>query len=118
MRTAKQPFRKSLKIWTSFCKGWFGIRRQKAIVDENFQFAAIELELPCNSWLSLQTLACDQSRARCLRQTVLILAIQFRLPVVSNAEAVIGVVHAVVSLVADQDHSRTVGNVLVIGDVE
>ena len=73
MRPAKKPFRKSLKIWTSFFKGWLGIRRQQAIVDENFQFAAIEAKLARNGWLSFQPLACDHSRPRRLLQPILIL---------------------------------------------
>jgi hypothetical protein len=85
VRSAKQPFRKPLKIWTSFCKRWFGIRRQKTIIDENFQVAAIKLKLSRDSRLSLQTLACDQGGARSLCQAILIPAIQFRFTVVSNA---------------------------------
>ena len=68
--------------------------------------------------LRFEALAGGERGARGLLQAILIGAIERRFAVVANAEAVIGVVHAVVAVKADQDDAGPVGNVLVIGDVE
>ena len=78
----------------------------------------LKRNFPSEARFRFQTLARRERRARGLRQAVLIAAIEGCLAVVANAQAVAGVVHAVVSLVPDQDHSRARGNVRVIGHVD
>ena len=74
--------------------------------------------LPLEARLLLQALAGGERGARGLPQAILIVAVERGLAVVANAEAVVGVVHAVIGLMPDQNHAGAARHVPVIGDVE
>ena len=82
------------------------IGREQAVVDEELDLAAVEAKLAVQAWLGLQALRGGEGGARGLPQAVLIAAVERRFAVVAHAEAIVGVVHAVVAFLPDQDDSR------------
>ena len=90
----------------------------QAVIDEDFDVLPVKAEFPAEARFRFQTAARGQRRAGGLDQAVLIAAVENGLAVVANAQAIAGVVDAVVSLVSNQDDSRPCGNVGVIGNVD
>src|ERR1700722_6679422 len=101
------------------CLARYGVvRGDQSVIDENFDILAVESNFSIQPRFRFQTLARLESRACGQCQVVLIAPVLQSLPVVANTQAVAGVVDAVVSLVPDQDDSRTRGDMRVIGDVD
>ena len=94
------------------------IRREKAVVEEDFDFLSASAKFSTETRVCLQALGGGECGTRGLRETILIAAFERCFAVVTNAEAVIGVINAIVAVKADQDNTGPVGDVLVIGDVE
>jgi hypothetical protein len=78
------------------------IRSNQPIVDEHFDLAAIESKLSFQKRFRFQARKRGERRARGLLQAILIAAVERGLAIVANAQAIIGVVHAVIALVTDQ----------------
>src|ERR1700733_13005558 len=90
----------------------------EAIVDENLDVLTVKLELPVQPRLRFEATACAEGRAGRLGQAFLIAAVEDFLAIVADAEAVAGVVNAVVSLVPDQDDPGARGNMGIVGNVD
>src|SRR5260370_3403119 len=101
----KKILEENLEIRAGGFAGRVAIRGHHAIIDEDFDLLTVKAKLSPQAGVRLQTLAGCESSASRLFQAVLIVAIETRLPIGSNNQTVICVVHAVVAFVADQDHS-------------
>ncbi len=94
------------------------IGRQQPVIDKQFQLAAIVANAPLELRIILQALARANRCARGLFKAILQTAFEKRFAIVTNAQAVIRVVHAIICFVPDQDHSGASGNVAVISNIQ
>src|ERR1700690_981981 len=100
------------------CSRLLAIGSEKAVIDEYFHVLPIEANLSTQVRILFQTLTCAQGRLRRLLEPIMIVACERSLAVVANAQPSVGVVYAVISFEADQDHSRPVVDMPVIRDVQ
>jgi hypothetical protein len=114
----EQPVTQLSNVGLEGLKRVLCIRGQQAVVDDQFNFVAAKTQIAVELRLFFKTLARNHCAADGLFQTVLQRAVQDRFAAVSNAQAAISIVHAVIGFVADQDHSRACRHVTVIGNVE
>ena len=115
---AKDALEACLQFWFAGGHGLGRVGCQGAVVDEEFEFMPVEFQRTVSRELSFQKPAGIGGRPKRLAKAILVAAIHRCLTVVAQSIPVVGVVHAVIGLVADQHHAGPARHVAVIGHVD